>query len=374
MSVALRGNLEDFGISDVFQLVGQQRKTGVLEFTSGEGRRVQIRFERGAVVAAAPSESRAQEALGNMLVRCGFLRRDQVDALHAECGPSGQSLSRMAAMRRWISEADLERVEDLLTRETIFDVLRWSGGSFDFRTQDVSHNRRFETLLGAEQILMDGLRMVDEWQSFADLVPSEEMVFEKIGSFSDFRDHFPGEGARRVESADRILSLIDGRLKVRRIIDLSLLGSFDATRALASLRAAGVIEPLDDDRLQKLHRRQLPRVLPRANARDWVATLLPLLLLAGVAISVHQRRATADVPGIHRIAATALDRVRDEYATLRLRHALDAHRFTHGRWPDRLADLGSDGTLPGDALASAEGRPYYYVKREDGAVLLAPER
>ena len=28
VAVALRGNLKDFGIADVFQLIGQQRKTG----------------------------------------------------------------------------------------------------------------------------------------------------------------------------------------------------------------------------------------------------------------------------------------------------------------------------------------------------------
>ncbi len=32
MAVALRGNLQDFGIAEVFQLIGQQRKTGMLKF------------------------------------------------------------------------------------------------------------------------------------------------------------------------------------------------------------------------------------------------------------------------------------------------------------------------------------------------------
>jgi len=31
VSVALHGNLRDFGIGEVFQLIGQQQKTGVLE-------------------------------------------------------------------------------------------------------------------------------------------------------------------------------------------------------------------------------------------------------------------------------------------------------------------------------------------------------
>ena len=58
MSVALRGNLRDFGIADVFQLIGQQRKTVVLEFTSDAGVRVQLRFDCGNVVSAAPRRGR----------------------------------------------------------------------------------------------------------------------------------------------------------------------------------------------------------------------------------------------------------------------------------------------------------------------------
>ncbi|MFQ5417817.1 MAG: DUF4388 domain-containing protein [Myxococcota bacterium] len=374
MSVALRGNLEDFGIADVFQLVGQQRKTGILEFTGGDGSQVRLRFDRGAVVSAAPRESKTREALGDMLVRCGFLTRDQIDALHAECAQSGQSLPRLAVARGSISEEDLERIEDLLTRETIFAVLRWADGSFDFRAQPVAHRRSFETLLGAEQILMDGLRMVDEWQSFAELVPSDETIFEHVGGFEAYRDQVSGDMARHLDHAEKIYGLIDGRLKVRRVIDLSLLGSFDATRALADLHAAGAIAPVDAGRLQKLAGRGRARALPQADARGWIAMLLPMVLLVGVAVGIHIRNASAIAPGVHRIATTVLELVRDDYATLRVRHALEAHRFSRGQWPRRLERLVERGILPADALASDQGHPYYYVEREDGAVLLAPER
>jgi hypothetical protein len=374
MSVALRGNLEDFGIADVFQLIGQQRKTGILEFTGADGRRVQLRFDRGAVVSAAPAESRTQGPLGEMFVRCGFLTRDQVDALHAECGPSGQSLPRLAVARGWIDEEKVEEIEDLLTRETIFGVLRWSDGSFDFRSQQVFHRRSFETLLGAEQILMDGLRMVDEWQSFADLVPSEDTVFRRMGRFESYGDQVSGGMARHLDHAKRVFNLIDGRLEVRRVIDLSLLGSFDAMRALASLHEAGAIEPLDTGSLQKLRRRARPAVLPRATARGWVAALVPLALLALVAFATYWSNAAPPTAGVFAIPPSALDQVRDDYATLRVSHALEAYRFSSGGWPERLALLSERGILDLDELASDQGRPYYYAVRAEGAMLLAPER
>ena len=50
----------DFGIADVFQLIGQQRKTGILELT-GSSTRVQLVFDNGLVVSAAPTSARATE-------------------------------------------------------------------------------------------------------------------------------------------------------------------------------------------------------------------------------------------------------------------------------------------------------------------------
>ena len=373
MAVVLRGNLQDFGIADVFQLVGQQRKTGVLEFTGTDDRQVQLRFDRGAVVSASPAESRDHECLGEMLIRCGCFTRAQVDALRAECEPSGQSLPRFAVDRGAISEEEIEKIEDLLTRETIFEVLRWSDGSFDFRNQRVFHRRAFETLLGAEQILMDGLRMVDEWHSFADLVPSDDIVFQRVGCFEAFRDRASTSGTRNLADIESIFNLVDGRLKVRRIIDLSRLGSFDATRALAALHDAGAIAVVDVDSLKGSLHHSLPTTLPRANARGWIATLVPVLLLGCVTGAIAWRHALPPPAGVIAIPPSALTLVRDNYASQRVIHALEVYRLVNGSWPDRLERLAEQGILTRSELASDQGHLYYYAERAEGAVLLAPE-
>ena len=132
MSVALRGNLKDFGIADVFQLIGQQRKTGVLEFNH-KSQCVQLRFDSGAVVGAAPAGATPHDALGEMLARCGMLTRERVDDLLRECATSGQNLARLIESRGWLERPEIDEIEKLLTRETIFHLLRWTEGSFDFK-------------------------------------------------------------------------------------------------------------------------------------------------------------------------------------------------------------------------------------------------
>jgi hypothetical protein len=373
MSVALRGNVKDFGIAEVFQLVGQQRKTGILEF-SGSSQQIQLVFDRGAVVSAAPVGDRPYEALGDMLVRCGLLPRDHVDALLRECAPSAQTLARLAVDRGGLSRNEVESIEDLLTRETVFRVLRWESGFFDFIAQEVDHHRAFETLLGAEQILMDGLRMVDEWQSFAELVPSEGLVFQKTGRFEQYSE---GAEPHQLAAAERVFQLVDGRLSVRRIIDLSLLGTFDATRALAEMRRAGIVEPLDAEGARRAARgtRRKAGPVPRSGQmRGAVTGILALGLLCAVVFAARHPVSTPSSAAGAAIERDALAAAREAHDARRLRHALDVFRFVHGRWPQDLAELESRPLLGPRSLASVEGRPYYYRNRDGNALLLAPER
>ncbi|MDH3212582.1 MAG: DUF4388 domain-containing protein [Myxococcales bacterium] len=372
MSVALRGNLKDFGIGEVFQLIGQQRKTGILEF-SAKGEQIRICFDRGAVVSAAPVGPRPDSALGDMLVRCGYMPRPEVDRLLRDCDASAQPLFRLAVSTGRLNEGEIEEVDSLLTRDTIFAVLRWSNGSFDFRAQDLEHDRKFESLLGAEQILMDGMRMADEWQSFAEFVPSQDLVFARRGSFDAYRQAVRGEAYATIEDAQRVFQMIDGRLAVRRVVDLSRLGTFDATRIIADLHRLELIEPVDPSRVRRPRVPMISVSARRWGVRSWLPALLPLALLLAVAVWANR-----DVPaeGVRAIAVdrAPLESVRQAYAARRVRNGTGSYRFIAGRWPRELGELEDLGLIEGGGLASRQGRPYYYEHRNGGVLLLAPER
>jgi hypothetical protein len=377
VSVGLSGNLRDFGIADVFQLIGQQRKTGVLELTNAQTR-VQLTFDAGAVVNASPASGRSGDGdpLCDMLVRCGLLTREQADQAIDAARRSAAQVASIVAERGWVEAEEIGRIEDLLTRDTIFEVLRWESGTFDFRAQTVEHGRERGSLLGAEQILMDGLRMIDEWRSFAALVPSDATVFQRVGRFEAYleRRGYEGEALERVK---RIFSLIDGRLPVRRLVDLSRLGTFDGTRFLAELVQEGVIRPLHPEGVRHLRKQD------RAGAAGAgglsrigglvvgaVGVALPLALLLAASWMAQSPAAVGVEPGLD---VGALERLRESYATRRVRNAIDAYRLSEGRWPDVFRDLAADGYLDPASLAAPEGRPYYSVNRDDGVVFLAPE-
>ena len=373
MSVGLSGNLQDFGLADVFQLIGQQRKTGVLELRSKKSR-MQLVFDRGAVVSAYPAGGREGDCdpLAEMLVRCGMLTRERALEAEAAFKASAQPLARVVVDRGWIPPRELARVQDVLTKDTIFEVLRWDKGSFDFLARAVEHERDPSSLLGAEQILMDGLRMLDEWRELAPRVPSENTVFQRDGRFESFAEKAGDDlTPTRIEAARRLFGLIDGRLSVRRVIDLALVGNFEGMRIFTALSEAGEIQAVRiaggaSPGLRTGRGFSLVLAL-----KSSASSILPLALLALAAMLAAQVR--PQTPPTHPIEWSSLEAVREGHATRRLSAAIDTYRLLEGRFPDSLDQLARRGVVGADALAAPEGRPYYSALRADGVILLAPE-
>jgi hypothetical protein len=367
MSVALHGNLRDFGIGEVFQLIGQQRKTGVLQVRGAESR-VDLHFDEGRIVSASPVGPEEDTALGEMLVRCGLIPRERLAEF--ERTRPGEPLAEHLAARGVLPCELIRDVEDLLTRETIFDLLRWAEGSFGFVSEPVHHDRPAELLLGAEQVLMDGLRMVDEWRAFVGRIPAETAIFRRTDSLEAYRAARERGDAPSSPAAESILLLVDGRSPVRRVIDLSRLGTFTGMRGLVELQQAGWIEPVavDESRVADL------RAAAGAGLRRWVAAVAPLVLLAGLALwpTLGPNGSPPEV-GVP-LGRSSLAEVRARLEVARARNLVEAYRLDRGDWPRDLAEV--ERWAGADALALTHSSPdaYYFARSERGPIVLAPER
>ena len=191
---------------------------------------------------------------------------------------------------------------------------------------------------------MDSLRMVDEWHSFSELVP-DDAIFQRVSGVEEYRRRTQLPAAQSAE-AERVFTLVNGRIPVRKIVDVSLLGTFDAVRLLADLRRCEVIEPLDEEALERL--RSVPAPSSGAFRSSMARGLIgaaPLLALALLAGFIWQRDVPPQsVPGValHSGSHAAIEAA---YTTRRTRHAVEAHRFLTGEWPSSLVDISSGGLL-----------------------------
>jgi hypothetical protein len=366
MSVALHGNLRDFGIGEVFQLVGQQQKTGVLEVANPE-QRIRISFDRGAVAwgeAVGPYE---HAALGDLLVRGGLVTPERMLALERAVQDGEGDLIALLQKRADLGERQLQQSIDQLTQDTVFELLRWTEGSFHFTAQPVKGEGDSAHGVPAEQILMDGLRMLDEWRTFDADAREVATIWKRADGFDVFREQAAGESPERIALAGRIFALVDGRASARRIIDLARKGEFEGVYWLSRLRRAGVIAPLAREAAQRRGR----RVLALGAGRSLVASLRAVAPFAALGVLVVGLVLASDRQAPNAGEAAALERSGAQaFRRAALRNAVEAYRFARGEWPADLAAVGEALPLP---MASDEVHPYYFARRGDNFVVLLPE-
>src|SRR5688500_18183971 len=175
--MALEGTIKDFGLPDIFQLIGLQRKTGILTLKNAKDQ-VTVSFENGMVVAADSSTKRLEDRLGNVLVKQGKLTKERLEEALTTQKATLQRLGHVLTTQNYITEEDLKEAIQVQVSQLVFKVFRWRDGEYHFAPTDtVDYDRENFSPMSADFILMEGIRMVDEWPIIEKKIPSMDIVF-----------------------------------------------------------------------------------------------------------------------------------------------------------------------------------------------------
>jgi hypothetical protein len=95
--MALEGELKDFNILEVIQLLGQQGKTGVLKVwgLGKEGGEAEIFFFDGRITHATSTERATRDLLGERLAKTSIISRDNLQTALRSQKKSGRFLGEV---------------------------------------------------------------------------------------------------------------------------------------------------------------------------------------------------------------------------------------------------------------------------------------
>src|SRR5262245_48269900 len=133
--MALEGTLRDFSLADIFQLIGIQKKTGVLTLKY-DGEVVTVSFLNGNVVTADSLKKKLEDRLGAVLVRSGRLSDKQ---LHQALKIQKETLKRLGHILvdgRYIGETDLREALRLQITQIVYRLFRWKDGDYHFNQEE----------------------------------------------------------------------------------------------------------------------------------------------------------------------------------------------------------------------------------------------
>jgi Domain of unknown function (DUF4388) len=386
--MALEGTIKDFGLPDIFQLIGLQRKTGLLTLKN-EKENVTVTFENGMVVMADSSSKRLEDRLGNVLVKQGKLSRDKLEESLQTQKATLQRLGHILVTNNYITAKDLKEALQVQVSQIVFKVFRWRDGEYHFApTDSVDYDRENFVPMSADFILMEGIRMVDEWPIIEKKIPSMDIVFRtvvdpsmiEVGSAEDGDDPFPGT-SRRIGNAssnkirltpdeERIYRKVDGTRTVQGIIDGTGAGEFEVCRTLFDLLNRNIISTVG-----RGAPKESATFRPETAVSSTPSLLAALVVVAVAAIGVIAHLETpfavTGLPPFLKGSYTLLLEGVSHTRLERLDRAIVAFYLARGGLPRTLEELASLGLVDRSYLKDPWARPYHYALTQNGYLLNA---
>lgn len=383
--MALEGTIKDFGLPDIFQLIGLQRKTGLLTLKHAQDQ-VTVFFENGMVVNADSASKRLEDRLGNVLVKQSKLSKERLEEALSTQKQTLQRLGHVLVTQNYITQKDLKDAITVQVSQIVFKVFRWRDGEYHFEpSETIDYDRENFSPMSADFILMEGIRMVDEWPIIEKKIPSMDIVFKPAVDPNSIEvGGGDAEGAEHKRSAasssnkirltpeeERIFRKVDGANTVQVIIDSVGLSEFDTCRILFDLLNRNLVSTVG---------RGAAKQTEAISEGDGVASSTPgylltvaALILAAVGVYAN-RTAPFAVTGLPPLLKSTEDLLLEGVSRTRLERldrAVVASDLVHGDPPRTLEDLVNEALVDRSYLRDPWARPYHYALTGNGYLLSA---
>lgn len=381
--MALEGTLEDFSLADIFQLIGIQRKTGILTLKNSH-ETVSVTFHNGMVVGADSTPKKLEDRIGKVLVKTGLITLEQLkEALDLQ-KQTLQKIGFILIDQKYITRAELKEALQIQVAQMIYRLFRWSNGEYYFDQKAKVDPDADESIapMSAESILMEGIQMIDEWPLIQKRIPDFAMVFRSMVQMDEVQtepeseeDEFDAllsgaiedkavpemEKVRLSREEEAVFRLVDGKNTVADIIESSKLGEFHTCKALYDLLERRIIEQVRTAAPAKESTSVMFRAAQESSPKTmFLVPILGVIVAALVAFSFTDPLRLALFhffsPDVRDQVQTGLNETRFNLVD----SAINLYFRVNGHLPDDLGQLVSENYLRQQDTMDSWSHPFVY--------------
>ena len=339
--MALKGSLEVFGLADILQLIHFQRKSGVLSL-EGDKDKVKLFFMEGNIVGAISQKRQEDARLGKVLLKKGSLKDEDLQIALEEQRRTGKALGSILLKR---GAVDKEQIKEVLTgqvTETVLQLFSWEKGIYEFIprpiTLDSVGDKEVPITLDTQRLLMEGLRILDEWSLLEGRLTLDTVLMKKAEVVTELS-----------KEEQEILLLVDGENDLSTIIDISGKDGFTAAKILFSLMEKGIVEPQEAAPVIE----EPLKEVKKATISDYtVAIPVAIAISAVISISIGLL-----------FSGDAIKKFRASETVEALKLKIEAYRYQHGDYPATI-EVVSEQLDPWK-------RPFIYKRSMDTFIIMS---
>ena len=259
--MALRGNLRDFTVTQLLNLINLAHKTGTLVI-EGPGESARIAFREGKLAYAQTGKE--DNHLASILYRAkrltaGQLRAVQLRAAHV----SDKELGLLLINAGYASQSDILNALQSYFTNVVRQLFTRVEGAFRFENEMLPPDDRITIRLDLENLIIEGSRQLREWEQLQDEIPSLDMALKFIER--------PGTSIRKMNlnlEEWRVVSYINPRNTIKQIATAAKMSDLEIRRIVYGLLQAGLVEMIRHEAVTRSPEFPRPQVIPPVRAEQ----------------------------------------------------------------------------------------------------------
>jgi hypothetical protein len=365
--MALEGNVRDFGLSEILQLIALQKKTGMLSIT-GEQTMV-IYFREGQIISTRDRRKLAADPFRDYILKYGFISAEELNRIQQIQTETNLDLTDILVSEKKFSDDELRIIFAEQIQETIQEILTWPRSQYKFIIgsqvlQGVNSFGSFKV----EGLLMESMRRIDEFPEFVRIFPSESTIVKRLPA--------PADGKVEIEELeDLIYSVLEKPMSIAELVPKARMSRFSAYEALKCLLEKGLLQIIEAEKGEEPEAgeaeagneapaRRLPlpafaAVLALVASLAFGELAVPRLLPPGWGFVRRADLREANVAGGVSVAPT-LGELEFRLLEAAVREALEEHLAVKGAYPTGLETLVANGFMPEKTFDEAVARGFSY--------------
>ncbi|RMH74015.1 MAG: tetratricopeptide repeat protein [Gemmatimonadetes bacterium] len=256
------GYLKDKALAEVLKDLWNDKSTGWLSVVTDKLDLGNIYLRDGIITYA--NIANQQERTGDILVRQGYITEEQLQrAIRTQQDNSDRLLGSILVDLNFISNEDLKEVLKEQITETIFVLLNWDNGYYNFAPDRAPDTTYIPVEIDTNDIIREGTERKELWRKIRSVIPNNEVI--PLQNDARARE-FDLMTLSLIE--EQIFYSVDGTKSVAQIINEMGMSEFQTLEILLGLYNLGLIQMYDveADRKKKAQQ-EITRLLENGKAQ-----------------------------------------------------------------------------------------------------------
>lgn len=234
--MALKGNLRDFTITQLLNLINLARKTGTL-IIEGPTEAARVAFRDGKLSYAQYGQE--DSSLASILYRGGKISQSQYRVLKDRTAQMpDKELGLLLINAGYLSQEDILTSLKHHAADVVRKLFTWVEGSFRFEQGgSFPGDGKITVKVDLENLIIEGSRQLREWEQLQEEIPSLEMALK-------FTDR-PGTDLKNINLSIeewRVVSYVSPRNTLSQIARTVKMNDLEIRRVVYGLLQAGLVE------------------------------------------------------------------------------------------------------------------------------------